>query len=173
MPFNNVDKVSLVELDDYLQTRIGLIGGMVEDLEGIYPGATKVENLGGGKIKINDVEHTVYSHPGTHPASMITGLARVATSGSYTDLLNVPAKFPASDVYEWAKQPKKPVYSAEEVNAVPKSMKGTPGGVAELGSTGKVPASQLPVIDITTHLVDNPSKVLILGGLLAKDMQWL
>ena len=33
---------------------------------------------------------TVYNHPTTHPASMITGLATVATSGSYTDLSNKP-----------------------------------------------------------------------------------
>ena len=33
---------------------------------------------------------TAYSHPSTHPASMITGLAVVATSGSYNDLSNKP-----------------------------------------------------------------------------------
>ena len=33
---------------------------------------------------------TVYTHPSTHPASMITGLATIATSGSYTDLTNKP-----------------------------------------------------------------------------------
>ena len=33
---------------------------------------------------------TVYSHPASHPASMITGLATVATSGSYNDLTNKP-----------------------------------------------------------------------------------
>ena len=31
-----------------------------------------------------------YSHPSTHPASMITGLSAVATSGSYNDLSNKP-----------------------------------------------------------------------------------
>lgn len=31
-----------------------------------------------------------YTHPATHPASMITGLATVATSGSYNDLSNKP-----------------------------------------------------------------------------------
>lgn len=31
-----------------------------------------------------------YTHPNTHPASMITGLATVATSGSYNDLINKP-----------------------------------------------------------------------------------
>lgn len=33
---------------------------------------------------------TVYTHPSTHPASMITGLAAVATSGSYADLSDKP-----------------------------------------------------------------------------------
>lgn len=33
---------------------------------------------------------SAYSHPSTHPASMITGLADVATSGSYNDLSNKP-----------------------------------------------------------------------------------
>lgn len=33
---------------------------------------------------------TVYEHPLTHPASMITGLANVATSGSYNDLSDKP-----------------------------------------------------------------------------------
>lgn len=34
---------------------------------------------------------TVYTHPGTHPASMITGLATVATSGKFSDLTGVPS----------------------------------------------------------------------------------
>lgn len=33
---------------------------------------------------------TVYTHPSTHPASMITGLADVSVSGSYNDLSNTP-----------------------------------------------------------------------------------
>lgn len=34
--------------------------------------------------------NTVYTHPSTHPANMITGLATVATSGNYNDLSNKP-----------------------------------------------------------------------------------
>ena len=34
---------------------------------------------------------TIYTHPSTHPASMITGLSTVATSGSYNDLKDKPA----------------------------------------------------------------------------------
>lgn len=36
-----------------------------------------------------------YTHPATHPASMITGLATVATSGNYNDLSNKPTSLPA------------------------------------------------------------------------------
>lgn len=35
-------------------------------------------------------QDTVYTHPTSHPVSMITGLATVATSGSYNDLSNKP-----------------------------------------------------------------------------------
>lgn len=44
------------------------------------------------KIKLNGIEAGAnkYSHPATHPATMITGLANVATSGSYSDLSNKP-----------------------------------------------------------------------------------
>lgn len=38
---------------------------------------------------------TTYTHPVTHPASMITGLATVATSGSYSDLTGKPTSLPA------------------------------------------------------------------------------
>lgn len=52
---------------------------------------------------------TIYSHPAEHPASMITGLATVATSGSYNDLTGIPTHFtPAShdhnDVYYTEKE---------------------------------------------------------------------
>ena len=34
---------------------------------------------------------SAYTHPSTHPATMITGLSTVATSGSYNDLTNKPS----------------------------------------------------------------------------------
>lgn len=46
---------------------------------------------------------TVYSHPSTHPASMITGLATVATTGAYADLKNAP------NVPAWALKATPPV----------------------------------------------------------------
>ena len=43
------------------------------------------------KLKAFDIENlTTYTHPSTHPASMITGLHSVATSGNYADLINKP-----------------------------------------------------------------------------------
>ena len=44
------------------------------------------------KVKLNNIADNAnnYIHPPTHPASMITGLASVATSGSYSDLSNKP-----------------------------------------------------------------------------------
>lgn len=42
---------------------------------------------------------TVYTHPDTHPASMITGLSTVATSGSYNDLTDKP-NIPASSTVD-------------------------------------------------------------------------
>ena len=41
---------------------------------------------------------TAYTHPATHPASMITGLSTVATSGSYADLTDTPV-IPAAYVH--------------------------------------------------------------------------
>ena len=46
------------------------------------------------KIKLNGL--TNYIHPDTHPASMITGLSAVATSGNYNDLINRPNSLPAN-----------------------------------------------------------------------------
>lgn len=44
------------------------------------------------KVKLNSIAANAnnYTHPSTHPASMITGLASVATSGSYNDLTDKP-----------------------------------------------------------------------------------
>lgn len=184
--FKNNGKITLAELDLPLQTLIGMIEGTSGSVSNIYPNATKVENLGDGKIKINDVETIVYQHPLYHPVSMITGLSSVATTGNYADLLNKPVALPASDVYDWAKQSKKPSYSAEEINAIPTSSKGTSNGVATLDDTGRIPSEQLPpnlesvassgtvdlnqipLLDITDKLTDNENISLVLGGMDSK-----
>ena len=46
-------------------------------------------------------------------------LATVAKTGSYNDLNDTPTSLPASDVYQWAKEPKKPTYTPDEVGALP------------------------------------------------------
>lgn len=55
----------------------------------IGDGATSVTSDANGKITISST-NTIYTHPSSHPASMITGLAAVATSGNYNDLSNKP-----------------------------------------------------------------------------------
>lgn len=44
------------------------------------------------KVKLNGIADNAnyYIHPSTHPASMISGLANVAKTGSYNDLTNKP-----------------------------------------------------------------------------------
>lgn len=44
------------------------------------------------KVKLNGIDNNAnyYIHPSTHPASMISGLANVAKTGSYNDLSNKP-----------------------------------------------------------------------------------
>lgn len=51
------------------------------------------------KVKLDGIAENAnnYSHPSSHPASMITGLATVATSGSYNDLTNKPAAYSLPD----------------------------------------------------------------------------
>lgn len=50
------------------------------------------------KVKLDGVaaEANNYTHPATHPASMVTGLASVATSGNYSDILDRPAVYKAT-----------------------------------------------------------------------------
>ena len=59
------------------------------DATGHVSGATAVTkaDITGLGIPAQD---TTYTHPASHPASMITGLADVATSGSYDDLSDKP-----------------------------------------------------------------------------------
>lgn len=181
--FNNINKIGLDELSPQIQLMLDYATGNNDALKKIHPEATKVENVGGGKIKINDIEATVYTHPSTHPATMISGLNKIATSGKYSDLTGAPTALPASDVYNWAKSETKPTYSAAEVKALGVNLKGVANGVAELDSVGRLPVDQLPdnlyglaqngvidagavpVIDITEKLVDNPDNSMIMGGL--------
>ncbi len=87
----------------YVQPSSGLIHATTFEgnLTGTASNAAKVNNLTvltavPANAKFTD---TIYTHPATHPATMITGLAKVATSGSYTDLSNkptIPTTLPAN-----------------------------------------------------------------------------
>ena len=71
------------------------------NLNKIEDGIFQAHSIGEGKAPINH-RHDVneidnlnlqgYTHPSTHPASMITGLSNVALTGEYRDLLNKPTK---------------------------------------------------------------------------------
>ena len=53
--------------------------------------AAKLNKIEAGIDEVNQkVASGGYTHPATHPASMITGLSTVATSGDYNDLTNKP-----------------------------------------------------------------------------------
>lgn len=61
------------------------------------------------KIKLNTIENNAnyYVHPETHPVSIITGLATVATTGDYNDLMNKPTigtDMTPSDILEALKE---------------------------------------------------------------------
>lgn len=80
-----------------------IIKGMLADKLGkndTAVNASKVNNLTVETAVPKNAQFTdtVYTHPSTHPASMITGLASVATSGSYNDLTDKPTIPAASTV---------------------------------------------------------------------------
>lgn len=81
------------------------------------------------KNKLRDIEEYAnnYNHPDNHPASMITGLSTVATSGNYNDLANKPSLGTAAS----------------------KNTGTTNGSVPVIGSDGKLDVSIMPAIAIT------------------------
>lgn len=64
----------------------------IEDSDGEIYSFNAIENYIENQIASlkKYVEVVKYTHPSTHPADMIMGLAAVATTGEYTDLLNTP-----------------------------------------------------------------------------------
>lgn len=84
----------LIDLDGLAHV-YSIIKGMLADKLGkndTAVNASKVNNLTVETAVPKNAKFTdtVYTHPSTHPASMITGLSTVATSGSYNDLTNKP-----------------------------------------------------------------------------------
>lgn len=72
-----------------------IIKGMLADKLGKNDTAANAAKVNGLTVetavpKNAKFTDTVYTHPPTHPASMITGLAAIAESGSYNDLSDKP-----------------------------------------------------------------------------------
>lgn len=65
--------------------------------DGSVPGFSTNDFTNAEKQKLAGVQDGALNnpHPATHPYTMITGLASVAHTGSYTDLQNIPATFVA------------------------------------------------------------------------------
>lgn len=98
------------------------------------------------KTKLNSIASGAnnYSHPPTHPATMITGLSTVATTGSYTDLQNKPILGTAAD----------------------KNTGIANGNVPLIGADGKLDAAIMPAIAITDTFVVSTQ-----AAMLALDVQ--
>lgn len=92
------------------------------------------DDLNAIEADIADLKNTTpesYVHPENHPASMITGLAAVATTGSYNDLANKPS-IPAAYTHPGT-------HPMSMITGLETAM----NAKADL-ENGKVPASQLP-----------------------------
>ena len=99
MPYSSSNMFAMI-IDDG-RTRVGLQIKFTGDGTGQYI-RTSTELVTSNEIATvatsgdyNDLTNrptipAAYTHPATHPASMITGLSTVATSGSYADLTNKP-----------------------------------------------------------------------------------
>jgi len=86
---------SKVEIDKTLK-----VSGKAADAKVTGDEITKLNNLVGDTpvadriaTAVEELAGNVYTHPDTHPASMITGLSGVATSGDYNDLSNLPEQY--------------------------------------------------------------------------------
>ena len=75
---------------NFATTVLNKIGEKVEKVDG--KGLSTNDYTTAEKNKLAGISENAnnYSHPSSHPASMITGLSPVATSGKYTDLSNIP-----------------------------------------------------------------------------------
>ena len=84
----------LIDLDG-LAYAFGKIKAMIAEKLGQNDTAANAAKVNGLTVetavpKNAKFTDTVYEHPASHPASMITGLANVAKTGSYSDLSNKP-----------------------------------------------------------------------------------
>lgn len=109
-----------------------------------------------GNAKFTD---TVYTHPETHPASMITGLSTVATSGSYADLSDKPiiptvptdvSAFVNDAGYLTQHQSLAAYVKSSELNAVAKS-----GSYNDLTDTPVIPLVDDSLSSESTNAIQN------------------
>jgi hypothetical protein len=100
-----------------------------------------------------------YSHPETHPASMITGLSKVATSGSYNDLADkpsIPSGGGASIIYATEKPstPQQAIYVITEDEVVKVELYQSqilPSEMAYCEIVDALPEIGNPAMDLTTQ----------------------
>lgn len=59
----------------------------------------------------------------TNKPTIPSKTSQLANDSNFAVKEDIPTELPASDVYDWAKQPKKPTYSASEVGALPSTTK--------------------------------------------------
>lgn len=103
-------------------------------LAGISANANKTEGSNiNGNIKIDGIETTVYTHPSTHPASIIV---EDSTHRFVTD----------AEKDTWNNKQDSLGYTPENI-----ANKGVANGYASLDSNGKIPLSQIPDATFNTY----------------------
>lgn len=77
---------------------------------------TLIDSITTSKVSVSDIIDNLTTSVSNKPLSAKMGveLKRLI------DAIQIPTELPASDVYEWAKQPQKPTYTANEVGAASK-----------------------------------------------------
>lgn len=121
IPSIGMDKVS--GLTDALAGKLsGITGEMVTEALGYTP--YDASQIGSASVKYaasaGKVAHalTINNDGGSSSASAKT------YNGSASVTINIPTTLPASDVYDWAKQPDKPSYNFSEIGSKPTTLAG-------------------------------------------------
>jgi hypothetical protein len=99
------------------------------------------------KVNVTDIVNDLVTNVSNKPLSAAQGVALKAL----IDAIKIPTTLPASDVYNWAKQPSKPSYSASEVGARPNTWTpsasevgaGTFGGQVVANASGQAAGTSL------------------------------
>jgi hypothetical protein len=99
------------------------------------------------KVNVGDIVNDLATNVSNKPLSAAQGVALK----DLIDAIKIPTSLPASDVYNWAKQPSKPSYSASEVGARPNTWTpsasevgaGTFGGQVVANASGQAVGTSL------------------------------